>query len=116
MNGEGGDGNGRHESHELVCRGVIGSQTVALVQLVARYRGEARRDDQQDQQQIPRAASLDRLGDREPFVTSVLVVVAVAYLAQGMVSVGTAAVDWIPWVIAGAAASLASSSRRSSSD
>src|SRR5207249_1950866 len=35
------------------------------------------------------AVLLYRSGDREPFVASVLVVVGVAYLAQGMVSVGS---------------------------
>ena len=41
-----------------------------------------------------------------PLVSCLLMLAAAGYWAHGLVSVGTVAVDWVPWVVAGGAAAL----------
>src|SRR5207245_3066140 len=46
-----------------------------------------------------------------PVVGGVCILALAAYLAQATVSVGSIAVDWVPWLAAGAAAAIAGSAR-----
>jgi len=42
-----------------------------------------------------------------PLISSLLLLASISYWAHGIVSVGTVAVDWVPWVASGGAAAIA---------